>query len=77
MTRREKSEMLSQVVVSVSMPRSEWLLLQTFLVVHDRGTLCAYLENAGRTIGRLRQIKHFVIEAQQRAAEEINAMEEI
>lgn len=74
MTQREKNEKLKTVVVSVAMPRSEWLLLETFLIV-----LVTHPGEPVPTPGmlpRLEQIVAFIIEAERRAAERINSMED-
>lgn len=74
-TQSEKTKELNCAVVSVAMPRSEWLLLETILVV---------LESAGKVDARklnsdwkdrIVQIKRFIIEAERREAARINAME--
>jgi len=67
--RARESRFLDETVVSVALPRSEWLLLETFLACHEESG-CPYVSPDG-VENRLRQIKLFIIEAEQRAAREI------
>lgn len=72
MTRKEQDQMRSEIIVNVAMPRSEWLLLETLLVVIECGD---DLRRLSMPSNRLRQIKHFIIEAERRACEYVNSFE--